>query len=537
MKFISQYISTITLWSLALSLLMPQASMAQSTNQNYREVVNSRIIEQVNGLNDLSEIDVLDFELSNEPSNLYLGMLNLSGNEVHRQALEATSVVTGQSIFAVRDIIENNGNFDFGIPPAQTQALIGQIQNIYTEEKLLAELAIETTASQFFFERYTNAIDDAEFDLITDLQLIHELLFTERPPTYIESDPSKRGRNPFRDSHLGRLRDLVTSQNSASPTDGSTGGQAGEGTGVVDEGTSAEVNEVDSGNSDDSFCPVDPELAAMVSAYNETFGSQPVSDSDENEDNFANNDPRDNNDSGAGNNTNVNGEGSGFTTRSIASRFQQDNSPFPCEEGQFFCVEIIKEFARTKNYFPGDSDCTACRISRINQQLTNNVLKKNLSPGKVTGNFGELAECKEAYINLPLNLNVRFEGKPIIKQDEDLISDLANPEVRSKSNQILSKLNNQDIDQLVAARVAQNNANLVDIGLKAQQRLDELGTNLQTLSLASSDSQKVNFYKSLNTDLLPQIQGFNQMLRTTTEQLTFMLRTFDEFISNPSCNG
>lgn len=473
----------------------------------YQEnLINDLIVGEFSDINDLADLDLNDITVTADaPSHLYLTLYQNYTNDLHESALRQAAITSGYNYFTVKHVIEDNqidglAGEDINSKRAEAEA----VNNLYIDELTITKAGAELLRDTYFFDRYANGVStDSDFDLVNDLQTIHNLLFVGTPPTLIESNPNLIKTSVFDQLSAGDPDSNITTTTPESIT-APRQNQDG-------------ADSIEPADSSENYCPADPELLAILQDYNE---SQSVNSSATN--------------NGGSRPT---GNQIPYAPKRLSDALRQGNSK--CKEGQFFCVEIEKTYTRTQNYFPGDSSCVACQISLMNEDISNNLLSGgSLYPGRVTGLLGEAAECKEVLLNLPLDLNISLEAKPFV------------PEGNSAADRLLSESPEdfapvkQPIDDLITTQqnaigrfLARNsNSSLVDITENKRSLDSEIKSRQQTYNLAADASNDPATASGFTQELVPKMRQFNAYLDSFSRQISDIGLIIEEMAQKKSCS-
>lgn len=476
--------------------------MANNFTDQFRTELNLSIENQAQDVSDLDELELSAFELTSDPDsamNLYLTLLNRDLNIAYDEALSQTAKTNNIDYFEV--IAALSGQTDAN--KAKT------IKTSFESEYKLSRQAVDLIDRNFFFDIYANGLDDAEFDLIIDLQNLHEILFTSRPETPLRSTKSPRDlERSFLEEPALKTKKNLTNANNQQSTNPQTG-----------QVNQALENSSDEDSIDLNFCPVDPELSDLLNQNDDTSDTTNGSNQNQN-----------------------NGTGSsklGLTpepSRNLANLLSAENRD--CPPGSLFCYEIEKIYDRTQNYFPGDSDCVACQISRINKTLNNDLLSEDLYPGKVTGNFGEMSECSAAFFNIPLvDINLSLEFKPLSDQNNDALEALlATPTTKQnpERQQGISESNNTNQVAKAQNRTGDNVLDLTQT-LSETENQTKIGVAQQTS--ANQGSENATSQNAFTLYLVPKMQEFNNSLNALKTQIQALDNKLNTLLNRPACRG
>ena len=465
-------------------------NLAIAAVTNRSEEVANLITAKLDDVDDLSQLSIADFELdADTPSNLYLRLYEQKISNIEELALKNTSLISGYNYFTVRDVVLQDSVDLLDGPIEAKQAQAAQINAIYTDELVLAQTSTDLLLNTYFFDIYANGDEgDAEFDLVSDLQTIHDLMFVGRPPTYLANNPNTSKKDLF---NVSLDNALTIGRSAAGPS------------GIVSTETAPAETQTSG-----QLCPADPELLALLTDRR-TANAALSSETTETAVPIAK-----------------------YTPRPLSEFLQP--VPFKCEPGVFFCVDIEKIYERTQNYFPGDEDCVACQISKINETMEKELLPKNLYPGKVTGLFGETAECTESFLRLPLGLNITLEGKPVISDKNRALEELTGKKPAD------SEPKKQPADNITPSIAITKSNPYNQTQLEIAARADKITNNINAVLLANASaktgSDKVTQYQGFAQNIKPKMQEFNSYLEKFQLQMLQLSQTVNDFATKPLCN-
>ncbi len=476
--------------------------MANNFTDQFRTELSLSIENQAEDVSDLEDLKLSDFELTNDTDsamNLYLTLLNRDLNIAYDEALSQTAKTNNIDYFEV--IAALSGQTDAN--KAKT------IKTSFGSEYKLSRQAIDLIDRNYFFDIYANGLDDAEFDLIIDLQNLHEILFTGRPDTPFRStkSPDELERSFLDEPAIKTKKPLSNGSNQQR-----TPAQIAETTQALEASADQESLAL-------NFCPVDPELSAILNQNNDNT-------------NTVENSPRNQNNNGSGS-SNL-----GLTpepSRSLANLLSAENRD--CPPGSIFCYEIEKIYDRTQNYFPGDSDCVACQISRINKTLNNDLLPEDLYPGKVTGNFGEMSECSAAFFNIPLLDNLSLEFKPLTDQNNNALDALLKTPVAKQNPERIQAINELKTSNQVAKAKSRTGNNVLDLTQTLSETEDQTKIGVAQQTSANQGSENATSQNAFTLYLVPKMQEFNNSLNALKTQIEALDNKLNTLINRPACRG
>ena len=476
--------------------------MANNFTDQFRTELSLSIENQAEDVSDLEDLKLSDFELTNDTDsamNLYLTLLNRDLNIAYDEALSQTAKTNNIDYFEV--IAALSGQTDANKAKA--------VKTSFESEYKLSRQAVDLIDRNYFFDIYANGLDDAEFDLIIDLQNLHEILFTGRPDTPFRStkSPDELERSFLEEPAIKTKKPLSNGSNQQR-----TPAQIAETTQALEASADQESLAL-------NFCPVDPELSAILNQNNDTS-------------NTAENSTRNQNNNGSGS-SNL-----GLTpepSRSLANLLSAENRD--CPPGSIFCYEIEKIYDRTQNYFPGDSDCVACQISRINKTLNNDLLPEDLYPGKVTGNFGEMSECSAAFFNIPLLDNLSLEFKPLTDQNNNALDALLKTPVAKQNPERIQAINELKTSNQVAKAKSRTGNNVLDLTQTLSETEDQTKIGVAQQTSANQGSENATSQNAFTLYLVPKMQEFNNSLNALKTQIEALDNKLNTLINRPACRG
>jgi len=476
-------------------------AMANNFTDQFRTELSLNIENQAEDVSDLEDLALNDFELTSDPDsamNLYLTLLNRDLNVAYDEALSQTAKTNNINYFEV--IAALSGQTDANKAKA--------IKTSFESEYKLSRQAIDLIDRNYFFDIYANGLDDSEFDLIIDLQNLHETLFTGRPETPLRStkSPDELERS-FLEEPAPQTKKTLSNGNNQQRTSTQT-----------TQTSQALEASIDQASLALNFCPVDPELSALLNQDKDT------------NDTTADNSNQNNNSTGSSN--------LGLTpepSRSLANLLSVENRD--CPPGSIFCYEIEKIYERTQNYFPGDSDCVACQISRINKTLNNDLLPEDLYPGKVTGNFGEMSECSAAFFNIPLLDNLSLEFKPLTDQNNDALDALLKTPVAKQNSERIQAINEQKNSNQVAKAKSRTGNNVLDLTQTLSETEDQTKIGVAQQTSANQGSENATSQNAFTLYLVPKMQEFNNSLNALKTQIEALDNKLNILLNRPACRG
>lgn len=476
--------------------------MANNFTDQFRTELSLSIENQAEDISDLEDLKLSDFELTNDTDsamNLYLTLLNRDLNIAYDEALSQTAKTNNIDYFEV--IAALSGQTDANKAKA--------VKTSFESEYKLSRQAIDLIDRNYFFDIYANGLDDAEFDLIIDLQNLHETLFTGRPNTPFRStkSPDELERSFLDEPAIQTKKPLSNGSNQQR-----TPAQIGQTSQALEASADQESLAL-------NFCPVDPELSAILNQNNDNT-------------NTVENSPRNQNNNGSGS-SNL-----GLTpepSRSLANLLSAENRD--CPPGSIFCYEIEKIYDRTQNYFPGDSDCVACQISRINKTLNNDLLPEDLYPGKVTGNFGEMSECSAAFFNIPLLDNLSLEFKPLTDQNNNALDALLKTPVAKQNPERIQAINELKTSNQVAKAKSRTGNNVLDLTQTLSETEDQTKIGVAQQTSANQGSENATSQNAFTLYLVPKMQEFNNSLNALKTQIEALDNKLNTLLNRPACRG
>ncbi len=462
-------------------------------SQTIYEAINARISDMAEGVSSLSDLQLNDFtmESADQPSNLYLLLYQLKESDSHEGALAQTAVESGYDYFTVRNAIEQGSLDDLGQGVADQQTELQRLRSLYEAALPIQQTRFNLVIQNHFQQVFADGDSlNADFDLILDLQEMHDQLFVGKPPTFFEADPSYPVNPNFQ-----RPRQELPSK--------------------FESNQSAQIAE--NGEVSPNFCPVDPALSAALLASNSLQEQEGEVVS---------------------NNSQIarSGNSRGASGNFVASLFEDviPDSPIPCEPGQFFCATLEKEYDYAQNYFPGEQTCVACRFAKINENMAK-LMGDTLYPGKITGKLGELAECKDAFYTLPLDVNISFLPNPVPKYNEKVAEQIA----KQKAADLAEKLKQQpqDISYLNSQQIGNTSSSILDIIDQRGQILaatNQQAINQSNVKKSSLTAPTVDV--GIPSEVVQKIQEFNQYL-IAYQKLLLEISALVEVISQkPNCS-
>jgi len=308
----------------------------------------------------------------------------------------------------------------------QAQAIqkMTEVQKKYQDEKdifaIQSDINAAVTPNEIFENEDTS---DSEFDLITDLDNIQNILFKRIDPIDIggSSDTSSSG-------GVGSPPGAGTNGGKTGPTTAQNGPPASN-TGS----TSSPLTSDNNGNGDGSGLTPKPDASANPNiCFGDNQLDQALSDFDKKKTTDSNfketptkNPESDKN--GDGNKTNGDSNGNNKpapftysppdTTPTVAAPAGDWLSDVPCTD--VFCIQVNFVKKPVSSYVDADN-CIACHVEKIDEKLKETI-GHSLIPGKATGNLIEPGICKQATADLLSSVNMRFYAvaKPILTPTND----------------------------------------------------------------------------------------------------------------------
>jgi hypothetical protein len=348
----------------------------QANNTNNESI--DRIVEFATAKKSLEYQDIFKDKFG---ENLYLKIYQDAGKNKFDNSFKEIASAKGYTQEELSKFQNNDlSGFFAKNPRLSIDQAIAKIQDLQSEiaenqylQDIKKELLSEVESSEIFSN---NSVLDSGFDLITDLNLIEEILFGTVTKGQIGGNqlmnpkPQTQNQNPSNTS-ASRTTDQVPNTSTQTPTTNSANGTK----------NAEEIKKI----KPEEFinpCPIENEIQKAIKSHqseiqNKSTGADLSSNLESLSQEITNNP-----DSAA----------------EISNRIQAANSeawipdPF-CEDT--ICLEIR---ARMSMALPAPrsakkDDCILCHIKAINKSL-NDLLSKSLIPGKVSGAVGEPGLCK-----------------------------------------------------------------------------------------------------------------------------------------------
>jgi len=387
--------------------------------------------------------------------NLYAIIYKKTVIQPRRDAINATAKAYG--VQPERMALMLNGNIvpvieeKPGLTQEQAQVIVAEMQENFQARLDTTSLAADVRAQVEPNEMFANGdVSDSGFDLIHDLNLIDKILFEKIQlidvgGAYVANSPSQSGAGVDKGQNAG----------SGEGVGGNTGsGNAGEPIGDSQNPKNGTTNEPESGNAvsgtgnsivpgssvNPQFCATPNGLASAIQGFQKENGNLPSSDAKV--DNNGTGDDLSNLDVGTSKNTSSGTFGSG-ATGDKSNVPSIDNPVFPpipqltpakadnwkkdplCNDLLCLSVDFVKKPVQAT--YTETDNCIACHVEYINRQLQKTVAY-SLIPNKATGNFGELAKCKNAVaaaIGI-IGLNISVSTFPVVTPAKDDLVNVAN---------------------------------------------------------------------------------------------------------------
>jgi hypothetical protein len=537
-------------FQLNLSEFVVQKTKAQfqsSYQEQLDEAIHSRLKEQnlpSHKSQLLSNLDIRKPETI--PSqNVYLRILNSYTKEITPSIYEGMSLVTDLSPQEIESIIEYSNLSSLQSSTQDISQLQSSYQNLlqlYNQEKTFFTNISKIKQKALVYEIFTdNNSQNSGFDLIIDLNLIEEKLFSQSSPSSIQypersnywktysSSPFTSRLSPVNFASFSTSTPQPSSSNPTEVNPNTNPNQTpSDETISLDPTPVYQFPKLQYG----AVCQLDAKLEQEIDIFNDSLPSSPPSNTP------TSNPTSDNQDQSQPSQPSVTAENTPATTpASYQSNPFQINFTDPaqsCPADQIFCFTREIKYNQIDLDYPESENCVSCIINRLNQSLQM-LLDNGVLPQKITGNFGEPALCKKASIG-KVGLNLNIFSKPILSEvpSPDYIQNLDPYQAQSLS-QTQNATSNSNFS---ITKDSQVNRNLDLISQSnTQQFISQFDKNLSTSFSANSQvsqvisSQNIHFSKISN-----QINTLNLYLESFNTSLDQLNLNFTELINLPECS-
>lgn len=385
--------------------------------------------------------------------------------------------------------------------------------------KLKADLESEVQPSEMFSNGDTS---DSGFDLLNDLYRMEKILFDTSKPVdvggnQLANDTGVAGRAPAASAGNDGNSGANSVAASVIPGGSSSGNANSSGAGASSGNSKTAV--------DPNVCLVDEDLEKALDTLNAESQTDPrlrnQTATDEGVDNSANDDV-----DLFGTDDDLLGS-SENGAELVAPNAADWENPVFC--GDVLCITIDAKM-KTVQPVPGSSDCVACHVLSINASMKK-LLSKSLLPGKLTGNVGEPAKCKEAtaqsFTAIGLNVvaipspvknpgnNNLVVGKPIDQEWQKFTNRYLGDGKTAAATDKSVGTSTQDAVVKKALNDAPSGADLSEVYDKINKQLTNIENDrlkaLQNLTDASKIDDANTYFQSLSYELNTMISYFNSM--------------------------
>ena len=464
------------------------ATAFESENKALLDAISKQNNKSIHEYGQLDEIN-----LSSASPDMYMHILSMQLGQKDEIIYEQLAQDIGVSTSDIRANFTSGKALDS--KPAFASVLKKRLDKRLPEVSANVDMLLKQKLDIFATELFVNDnTDDSGFDLITDLRIIEDLLFGATQPLMLEgqfADPGAISKFGVQPPSTGRSPEQSTS--TAEPPS------------VLQQPTQAELVQgeaLEVAELDQVVCPIDPDLTQQLRDFKLDQESQePASESTEDSE-----------------------EGPPDSNGTQDS--QQEGTPatigfdkYPsldeeCPEDKIFCFKKEKIMSTFGIQIPARVNCIECQFKIMSSEL-GKLLKNNLIPKKVVGNFGELPYCKEAFSGSLLNFSFTILQKPMNLSDptqviKDTSAQSAIPQIYNRESLTVTetpaikqalKEQQEQIEklELIVKRANQEYSKFTDQLTDMQKLYGTINSRISLFnkSLASLTAAYKSFYSSL----------------------------------------